>query len=256
MDDLKAREKLALEEIKKFSRRARALIEGITVDTLTEEGGLNPYMTAALGLSLEDAVEMFIHRRVERSLGTSFGDAIENFLIKLLGGKSGKDLSPTCKGRNKEKPWFCWWDVFIERPFSEGGQEYKGMVLAVKSSSTNVNKDIVERFIQHAKEAEKNGYRPYLVFTYGKRVWSVVKPTMSKYGMDPEDYVIVGRQIYDKLLGAGSNYYDHIIESIVKEVKAEDLEFSKVVEKKREELLRELKARYGDDVQELLKDLS
>lgn len=256
MASLEAREKAALEEIKQFSRRAKALIEGISVDTLVEEGGLNPYMTAALGLSIEDAVEMFIHRRVERSLGTSFGDAIERFLIKLLGGKSGKDIDPRCRGRNKKKPWVCWWDVVIERPYSEGGKEYNGIVLAVKSSSTNVNKDIVERFIQHAREAEENGYRPYLVFTYGKKVWSVVKPTMSGYGMNPKDYVIVGREIYDKLLGVGKDYYDHIIEKIVREVQAEDLEFSKAVERKKQQLLKELKDRYGDDVIKLLKDLT
>ena len=104
--------------------------------------------------------------------------------------------------------------------------------------------------------AEENGYRPYLVFTYGKKVWSVVKPTMSGYGMDPEDYVIVGREIYDKLLGVGEDYYDLIIEKIVREVQAEDLEFSKAVEQKKQQLLKELKDRYGDDIIKLLKDLT
>lgn len=253
IDDLKKREDLAIEEIKEFAKKAKKLIEEITVDTLLD-GGLNPYMTAALGLDIEESVEVFIHKRVERSLGTSFGTVIEKFLATLLGGKRGKDLKE-CKGK-KEKPWYCWWDIIIEKPFEEKNKKWKGVVLAVKSASTNINKDIAEEFVKHAKEAEKNGYRPFLVFTYGKKVWSAVAPTIKKHNMKPKDYVLVGRDLYKKFLGVKQDYYDRIIERIVEEVQAEDLEFAKVVERKKQALLKELKHKYGDDIMKLLKDLT
>jgi len=225
-------------------------------------------MTAALGLSLDDSIEMFIHRRIERSLGTSFGDTIEKFLAILLGGKRGKDLS-----KDKDKTWMRWWDIIIDREYREyrepkngkGEKEekkYKGIVLAVKSSSANVNKDIVEMFIQHAREAEEKGYWPFLVFTYGKKVWSVVKPTMKAHKMKASDYVVIGRNVYKKFLRDYQNaqkkdYYDYIIEKMVTEISAEDLELSKAIDEKKKELLEELKKRYeSNDVLKLLKDLS
>ncbi len=257
VDGITEREELALKEIKEFAKKAKELIEGITVDTLLD-GGLNPYMTVALGLDLEESVEFFIHKRVERSLGTSFGTVIEKFLAALLNGQRGKDFKE-CKGKKdkeKRRPWYCWWDIIIEKPFTEGNREWRGIVLAVKSASTNINADIAKEFVKHAQEAEEMGYRPFLVFTYGKKVWSVVAPTIEEYGMSPHDYVLVGRDIYEKLLGVDRGYYDHIIERIAREVQAEDLEFSKAVERKKQELLQELKDRYGDDIIKLSKDLT
>lgn len=244
---LEAREKWALQEIKQFSKRARDLIDSITLDDLLE-GGLNPYMTAALGLDIEESIEMFIHKRVERSLGTSFGTVIEKFLAELLGGKRGKELK-VCVGKKKGKrPWYCWWDIKIDRPYEEDEKTWGGIVLAVKSAATNINKDIVEEFIRQANKAEKEGYRPFLVFTYGKKAWSVIAPTMKEHGMDPDKYVLVGRGLYEKLLGVGPEYYDHIIDMIVNEVQASDLEFSKALEAKKKELLAKLKEEFGEDI--------
>ncbi|NJE30605.1 hypothetical protein E3E38_06030 [Thermococcus sp. 18S1] len=255
MTTLEERELLALEEMKEFARRAKELIAGITVETLVDEGGINPYMVAALGLDLDTAIEMFIHKRVERSLGTSFGQkTMEKFLAVLLGGTRGKDLDG-CTGRG-QKPWYCWWDIIIQRPYTEGNKTFDGVVLAVKSSYTNVNKDIVEKFVDHAKEAIEHNYRPFLVFTYGKHIWSVVTSTLPQYGMNPEDYVIVGRQIYEKFLGVGREYYDELIEKIIETTKAEHLALSEAIELKVQELKRELHEMYGEDISRLLKDLS
>lgn len=253
-EDVEKRIQTALRHIRRFVREAKELVTGISVDNLIEEGGLNPYMVAALNItSTEEVAELFVYRRVERSLGTSFGNVIEAFLRDLLGGKSGKE-DPRCKSKRGPKPWICWWDVILEKEVEEYGKKYKGVVLSIKSGPADINKDIVERFIQHAREAEEKGYKPYLALTYGKKAFTVAESTLKSWGLDPKKYLLVGREIFEKFLG-DPNYYDLVIDMIRAEagtaVKIFDL-----IDKKVEELVKELKERYGDDVGKLLRDLS
>ncbi|MEM0237893.1 MAG: hypothetical protein QXP97_07605 [Desulfurococcus sp.] len=248
------RETLALRHIREFARHARDLIEGIKAEHLIEEGGLNPYMVAALGIgSIEDAVELFVYRRVERSLGTSFGNVIEAFLRELLGGKRGRDMDPRCRARSGRKPWICWWDVVVLGEVEKGGKKYRGIVLSVKSGPADLNKDIIEMFIQHAKEAEREGYRPYLVLTYGKKAFTVAETTLKSWGLDPKEYLLVGRDIFREFLGS-PGYYDRVID-LMRSV-GEEVDIFKLIEGKVRELSEDLKRRYGDDVTKLLKDLS
>jgi len=251
-EEVEKRIQTALRHIHGFVQKAEELVTGISVNDLTEEGGLNPYMVAALNItSIEDVAGLFVYRRVERSLGTSFGNVIEAFLRDLLGGKSGKG-DPRCK--SKREPWICWWDVVLEKEVEEYGKKYKGVVLSIKSGPADINKDIVERFIQHAQEAEKKGYKPYLALTYGKQAFTVAESTLKSWGLDPKKHLLVGREIFEKFLG-DPNYYDLVIDMIRAEagtaVKIFDL-----IDKKIEELVKELKGRYGDDVGKLLRDLS
>lgn len=248
------REALALRRIREFVEHARELIEGIRPEHLIEEGGLNPYMTAVLGVdTIEDVVELFVYRRVERSLVTSFGNVIEAFLIDLLGGRGGKDMDPGCRRREGGKPWICWWDIVIPREFEKDGKKYRGITLSVKSGPADINKDIVERFIQHAKEAEDNGYKPYLVLTYGKRAFTVAESTLRAWGLDPKEYLLVGRDIFKEFLG-DPGYYERVID-LMRSVSGE-IDIFGLMEKKIKELTEELRKRYGDDIVKLLKELS
>jgi hypothetical protein len=244
----------ALQHIEKFVSKVKSLIEGVTVDDLIEEGGINPYMVAALNISsMEDIAELFVYKRVERSLGTSFGNVIEAFLRDLLGGRSGKEY-PGCGSRSQSsQSWICWWDIVIEREFEEEGKKYKGVVLSVKSGPADVNKDIVERFVQHAREAMENGYRPYLVLTYGKRAFAVAESTLRGHGLDPRKYLLVGRDIFRTFLG-DPNLYDAVIDLIRSAGGRVDV--FDLMERKAKELAEKLRKRYGDDVTRLLKDLS
>jgi hypothetical protein len=245
----------ALRHIREFVARARQLIEGITVENLIEEGGINPYMAAALNISsMEDIAELFVYRRVERSLGTSFGNVIEAFLRDLLGGKSGKDHPNCSRSRaRKQQSWICWWDIVIEREFEEEGRKYKGIVLSVKSGPSDVNKDIVDRFAEHAREAINNGYRPYLVMTYGKRAFNVAESTLRGQGLDPKKYLLVGRDIFRTFL-RNPDLYDTVID-LIKDAGGQ-VDIFGLIERKVKELAEELRKRYGDDVVKLLKDLS
>lgn len=258
MSNIEERERLALKHIKEFVRKAASLINGISVENLLEEGGLNPYMTASLGInSIDSAVELFVYRRVERSLGTSFGNVIEAFLRDLLGGISGKDMDSQCRGRKRKReerrPWVCWWDIIIPEVYIKKGKKYKGVAISVKSGPADINKDIVERFIQHAKEAEKHGYKPYLILTYGKQAFTVASSTLKDWGLNPEEYLLVGRQIFDEFLGDPS-YYERVID-LIKKVGFE-VDIFELMNKKIEELSDILRQKYGDDVIQLLKDLS
>jgi len=248
------REERALRHIRSFVRNAEGLIKGIKVKDLIEEGGLNPYMVAALGIdSIEDAVELFVYRRVERSLGTSFGNVIEAFLRELLGGRSGREIDTRCTSRGERRPWICWWDIVIPREYVRGGKRYRGVVLSVKSGPADLNKDIVERFIQHAREAEGNEYKPYLVLTYGKKAFTVAESTLRSWGLDPREYLLVGRDIFREFLG-DPQYYDRVIDLIGSA--AGEVDIFKLMEDKIREITEELKRRYGGDVLKLLKDLS
>ena len=255
MSDLEKRLTKALTHITDFTNRAGELISKITVKDLIEEGGINPYMIAALGIDdIENVVELFVYRRVERSLGTSFGNAIEAFLRDLLGGVSGRDFDKRCKKKDvSRKPWICWWDIVIPKETTKDGKAYKGIVISVKSGPADINKDIIKMFIQYTKEAEENGYKAYLVLTYGRQAFNVAVSTLRNEGLDPKKYLLVGRDIFREFLG-DPNYYDHVINTIRTVSKKVDV--FRLIEKKVTELTEELKRRYGNDIDKILRQLS
>lgn len=237
----------AVKKVEQFTRRARELIKNISVKDLIEEGGLNPYMVAALHVSsFEDVAELFVYRRVERSLGTSFGSVIEDLLRELLGGKKGSDMNEKCRERRKEetggRPWICWWDIVLED---------KRVVISVKSGPADINKDIVDMFIQKAREAEINGYKPYLVLTYGKQAFQVAESTLRSKGMNPEEYILVGRAVFKKFIN--NDIYNELIDKIYDV--ASGIDIFNLIDQKAKEIADELKRKYRS-VPDLLKDLS
>ncbi|QOJ78872.1 hypothetical protein IG193_09040 [Infirmifilum lucidum] len=239
----------ALKHISRFVEQVGVLISSITIEDLIEKGGLNPYIVAALQVnSFREIAELFVYRRVERSLGTSFGFTMEAFLRELLGGIRGREHRLCREGRG----WICWWDIVIDREFREGEATWKGKVLSVKSGPADVNKDIVERFVEHAKEAIDNGYRPYLVLTYGKRAFAVAESTLESHGYDPEEYLRVGRGVFKEFLG-NPDLYDTIIDAM-RGVGGVDI--FDMLERKVDELAKKLEERYGGDVVKFLRSLS
>jgi len=243
----------ALTHIRKFSQKVQRLIEEISVSQLLEEAGLNPYMIAALNISnFEDIAELFVYKRVERSLGTSFGNLIEAFFRDLFGGKSGKEY-PQCKEKRKPEHWICWWDIVIDRELERNGKKYRGVVISVKSGPADINKDIIERFIQHAREAEGAGYKPYLALTYGKRAFMVAESTFRSHQLDPREYLLVGRELFKEFLGDPS-YYEQIINAIWES--GTGINIFDLIDAKIKELSTELRTRYGDDVNKFLRDIT
>lgn len=253
--EIKERVERALVAFREFSAKVADKVRGIKAHDILE-GGVNPYLFASLGVkSFKDMAYFFVQKRVERSLGTSFGSVIEEFLRELLNGKSGKDY-PGCKGRGT-KQWICWWDIVIDGEHEERGSTFRGRVVSVKSGPADINKDILSEFARGASEAEKQGYRPYLVLTYGSQAFSVIntlKTSLEKSGAkwaNPTDYVLVGRRVYEVLLGY--DVYDYVIQRAA-EVGV-NVDLRGLIEGKVNEVATELGKQFKD-VNELLKRLS
>jgi hypothetical protein len=95
---VKERVERALVAFREFSAKVADKVKGIKVDDILE-GGVNPLLVRVFSVKdFEDVAYFFVQKRVERSLGTSFGPVIEEFLRELLSGKSGKEY-PGCKGQ-------------------------------------------------------------------------------------------------------------------------------------------------------------
>jgi hypothetical protein len=261
----------SIKHFEEFIKSIKELITKISVDDLIHKGGLNPYMTALLRIeSLREVAALFVYKRFERSLGTSFGTVIEKFLTDCLSGVRGKDLNE-CKGRRRE--WICWWDIILHNPpgfqlptkqhisnctceacqlLTSEKREVK-VVLSVKSGPADVNKDIVMEFIRNAKTACKNGYIPYLGLTYGKTAFQIAVTTMrdnSVLQLDPSEHLLVGRALFRKFLGV--DCYDSLI-SRLRNIGGVDI-FS-LIEKKIELIEHELGKRYKN-IDDILRDIS
>jgi len=252
-----ARERVerALVTFGEFTAKVTGKVRGIKVNDVLE-GGVNPYLFASLGVKdFEDVAYFFVQKRVERSLGTSFGSVIEEFLRELLSGKSGKDY-PGCRGRGA-KQWVCWWDIVIEGVYKESGTTFKGRVVSVKSGPADINKDILSEFAREATQAEGQGYRPYLALTYGSQAFNVVNTLSESLRVagarvdDPGQYVLVGRKVYEALLG--QDVYDYVIKR-ASEIRV-DVDLRALIDEKVKEIAEQLRIRYRD-VNELLRHLS
>jgi hypothetical protein len=250
-EQLKKREIEVEEEVKKFVQKPEKLIKSISTEDLIDKGGINPYLVKALGLkNIEEAVEFFLMRRVERSLGTSFGTVLEKFIISILGCKTGKK-GPECRGRGTDKPWYCWWDVILEETIEDNGTTYNGIVMAVKSGPANMDKDQVEHFAERARDAEERGYRPYLVLVYGKKAWNVITTTLINQGLPPEKYLRVGKEIFEEFM-LDPDYYKRALQLFSSVGLEEDL--FKLIDAKKKELVKELNETYGDGIDKLLEE--
>lgn len=231
------REARVLARVREFVLRARELIDSITVRDLIDEGGLNPYMARALGMkTVEEVVEFFIYRRVERSLGTSFGAVLEDMLRILLGGVRGKDL------KHKYGDWVGWWDIVLED---------RRVVASVKSGPADMDKDQVMYFAQRAKEAIERGWTPFLLFAYGKKVFPVVEQYLRRSGLDPEKHLRVGKEIFREFLG-NESYYERLLE-ILGEAGRGAGDIMDLIEEKAKRLANEIKKTYGEDLEKVLK---
>ena len=248
-DEMKKREKTVAQIVSEFKQTSIRSVESINPTIMIEDGGINPYLAAALDMTtIKEIVEFFFNRKVERSLGTSFGTVLEKFIMNIFDGISGKDMDPNCRKRGT-KPWVCWWDIAINKPFLEDETEYKGLLMAVKSGPSTMNADTVNTFVRKAKVAEEHGYRPFLIFAYGKDASSVIKGTLASKGFPAEKYVRVGKEIFKEFFD-DSEYYKRSMEFFRT---GEDLNIFNVIKVQKEKVLKEMSERYSS-ADDLLND--
>jgi hypothetical protein len=230
---------VALDRVREFVNRSRELIEGISVEDLVEKGGVNPYLAKALGMrTIGEVVEFFVSRRVERSLGTSFGNVLDDVIRVLLGGRKGRELSA------RYGVWVGWWDIVLED---------KKVVISVKSGPADMDKDQVLYFAQRAREAEGKGYRPFLVFAYGKQAFPVIEGYLRREGFAPEEYLRIGRAVFEEFLEDPA-YYREALE-VFSTAGRETGDIFALIEEKVKELTKLLEEKYGNDVNRMLEDM-
>jgi hypothetical protein len=236
---LNTKEQEALARIKKFVTRTRGLIEELSAEDLTEKGGVNPYMAKALGMkTIDDVVEFFVNRRVERSLGTSFGNVLNDVIKILLGGLKGSSLV------QKYGNWIRWWDiVLLDRK----------AVISVKSGPADMDKDQVVYFAQRATEAKEKGFHPFLVFAYGKQAFPLIEGYLRKEGFDPEKHLLIGKTVFEHFLASPEHYKDVL--NLFSIAGAEAGDIFELIEKKIIVLTNELKKKYNNDVNRMLEDM-
>ncbi len=232
-------EKEALKKVEEFVLRVKELIEKISADDLIEKGGVNPYMAKALGMkTIDEVVEFFVGRRVERSLGTSFGNVLDDVIRILLNGLKGKELV------SQYGKWIKWWDVVLPD---------RRIVISIKSGPADMDKDQVLYFAQRAKEAEANDFRPFLVFAYGKRAFPIIENYLKEEGYAPEKYLRIGKAIFEEFL-TDSTYYKTALEVFgIAGKEAGDI--FELIEEKVKTLTDELKKRYNDDINRMIEDM-
>mgnify|MGYP001260431454 CR=1 FL=1 len=240
-EEMEKREKNVERIVSEFKKTSMGAITAINSTTMVEEGGINPYLAVALDMTtIKEIIEFFFNRKVERSLGTSFGTVLEKFIMNIFDGISGKEMDPMCRKRGK-KPKICWWDVAIKRPFLENGNKYKGLLMAVKSGPATMNADTVNTFVDKAKVAEENGYRPFLIFAYGKEASGVIKGTLAKKGFPAEKYVRVGKEIFEEFFD-NSDYYKRSLDLFRV---GEDVNIFDLVKIQKAKVLKEMTDRYS-----------
>jgi hypothetical protein len=233
------RRREALERIKVFVLNAKKLIEGISVGDLIDKGGVNPYMARALGMStIDEVVGFFVNRRVERSLGTSFGNVLDSVLRILVGGKAGKDLV------NIYGKWIKWWDIVLPE---------EKIVISVKSGPADMDKDQVEYFADRAKEAKEYGFSPFLVFMYGKKAFQVIESYLRKNGLDPDECLRIGKSVFEEFL-KDPTHYKYALE-LFQVAGNEAGDIFGLIESKINSLTEELKRRYNDDLDKMFEDM-
>jgi len=236
--DLESRKRDALKCLCEFVSKVKNLIESISAESLIEGGGINPYMVKTLGMkSIKEAVNFFVHRRVERSLGTSFGIVLDNLIRVLLGGMKGKDLT------KQYGNWIGWWDAVLPD---------RKIVISIKSGPADMDKDQVLYFAERAREARKHGFRPFLVFAYGKHAFPVIERYLREEGFPPDEYLRIGREIFEEFL-LDSEYYKEVLR--ICEVAGKDIgDVFELIEKKIESLTEELEKRYQGSLDRLLEN--
>jgi len=85
------------------------------------------------------------------------------------------------------------------------------------------------------------------------RAFTVAESTLRAWGLEPREYLLVGRDVFREFLGDPS-YYERAID-LIRSLSGE-IDIFELVEKKIKELTEDIRKHYGDDIARLLRELS
>jgi len=221
------------QHLAEFLTRSIEIINELSAERMIKESAINPLLAKALGFhDFESLARFYVYQRVGRSLVTSFGSRMEEFVKIIIGGEKGE-----------------WWDVVKKTPTVE-------YYISVKSGPRDMNKDQVMEFSRNAKAIMKKSPKalPLIAMAYGKEAWPIITDTLRKEGLDPDKHTAVGKNLYGLLTG-DQYYYKKLLDLVMKvESRVIGREtVLEVLEKKVKEITKDFKKKYKN-VDELLFD--
>ena len=112
-----------------------------------------------------------------------------------------------------------------------------------------MNSDTVNTFIKKADIARENGYRPLLIFAYGKEASGVITGTLNKKGYPAEKYVRVGLEIFGEFFN-DPDYYKRSMDLFRV---GEDLNIFDTIKRQKNDVLVDMEKKYSS-VEEIFND--
>ena len=221
------------EHLEKFLIRSVQIIKDLSAEKMIEESAINPLLAKTLGFNDFDSLARFyVYQRVGRSLVTSFGTRMEEFIKAIIGGEKG-----------------TWWDVVKKTPKVD-------YYISVKSGPRDMNKDQVIEFSRRAKQIMKTNPKahPLIAMVYGKKIWPVITDTLRKEGLDPDKHSAAGKKLYDLLVGNPHHY--KVLLNLVTKIESQVIgnqTILDILEDKVKEIASDFKKKYKD-VDDLLAD--
>ena len=221
------------QHLEKFLTSAVKIISELSAKRMIDESAINPFLAKTLGFNDFDSLSRFyVYQRIGRSLVTSFGTRMEEFVKVIIEGEKGE-----------------WWDVVKKTPAVN-------YYISVKSGPRDMNKDQVVEFSRNAKEIMKKDpkARPMIAMVYGKKIWPIITDTLRNEGLDPDRHSAVGKNLY-KIL-TGDQYHYKVLLELLTKVESQLIgkkTILSILEEKVEEISGDFKKKYKN-VDDLLSD--
>lgn len=207
-----------------FTKTQVEMIRGLDLSKLNP----NPFLIKSLNLTApEECVRFNVYALSTRSIVTSMGFAVENFLISSSDGVE--------KGK---KPW----DIVKIGP--DGERHW----IQVKSGPNDMDKDQVLYWSALIEEKLRDGDRAYIGMTYGKRKNETISINHLKtYFSDWGEKTLIGRELWD-FVADDPGFHDRLFDVLVSSARAvlSDTSVCEEVDRCIERVTAEFVQKYGD----------
>lgn len=157
---------------------------------------INPFLAKALGLkSSKEIISFNVYQAVTRSIVTSWGMMVENFLI-FAGSEKNKEKFTNKEGSNPDL-----------KKKTKNGIEY----FQIKSGPNTMNVSMVNSLNDVFEVLNNKNLKGYLGMTYGKR--KGISPQIKSNLNDFENVTLIGKELWDHI-SEEKNYHKKVIKAM------------------------------------------
>jgi hypothetical protein len=157
---------------------------------------INPFLAKALGLkSSKEIISFNVYQAVTRSIVTSWGMMVENFLI-YAGSEKNKEKFTTKEGSNPDL-----------KKRTKNGMEY----FQIKSGPNTMNVSMVHSLNDVFAVLNNKNLKCYLGMTYGKRdrISAQIKSNLNDF----DNTTLIGKELWDHI-SEEKNYHKKVIKAM------------------------------------------